>query len=52
VKSFVIGPLHFFAATQKEFTYLCGPASKQRRINSFKMPSIYPNADFSALREV
>jgi hypothetical protein len=45
-----MGSSIFYAATHKEFTDLCGPASKQRRINNFKMPSIYPNADFSALR--
>jgi hypothetical protein len=29
---------------------LCGPASKQRPIDSFKMLSICPNADFPVLR--
>jgi hypothetical protein len=35
-------PLRFYAALQQQFTYLCGPASNQRRINRFRVVRINP----------
>jgi hypothetical protein len=37
-------PQYFYAAARRELTYLCGPTSKQRRIDSFRIASLNPNA--------
>jgi hypothetical protein len=37
-------PQRFYAAVQKEFTYLCGLVSKQCGINRFSMTGIRPDA--------
>jgi hypothetical protein len=37
-------PKRFYAAVQKQFTYLCALVSKQCRINRFNMTGICPDA--------